>query len=131
MKAYINKRTNYKCEYDLKYPWPDNTIFKPMYDKDSKNNKINYSFDVYVESPETIIMTNIVIPNSPSFEECEDLAWKEYTSYIKCHQHEYELINPKLSSTAHVCKKCNLIPLEKRMELLKEMIAGTVGSNYA
>ncbi|WP_397601896.1 hypothetical protein [Silvanigrella sp.] len=123
MKAYINKNTHYKCDYDLKYPWPDHTVLKPMYDTDENNNKINFCFDLYIKIPETVIFTE-----GDSFEECEDFAWNKYNEFLNCSQHKYELINKERlspSSWVFACNKCGQMHLGDKALFIKSHLADT------
>jgi hypothetical protein len=105
MKAYINKGTNYICDYDLKYNWPDLTIIKPMYDKDNDYKKINYSFDIYLNKPLTCFHVE-----ADNYEACEEKAWEQYNKIIKCDKHEL-----KAYRESYYCLKCGLNKLSNEI----------------
>ncbi|MGY3805523.1 hypothetical protein ACWNT8_15770 (plasmid) [Pigmentibacter ruber] len=127
MKAYINKRTHYECDYELKYKWPDNTILKPLYNKDENLTPISFVFDIFLGNPETIIYAE-----GKSFEECEDYAWNLYNKFINCPKHDFEIINKKWSDTDFACKNCGLIKIDdkEKLNLSKKIIANIPLNEY-
>lgn len=104
MKACINKKTEKKYDYDLKYNWPDDTVFLPVvFNPDYRsadNIKLIYSFKIYLSKPETCFEVE-----GKDFEACEDEAWRIYQHYLNCRDHFFEAYD-SIHGYNFICRNC-------------------------
>ncbi len=109
MKASINKKTENQYDYDLKYNWPNETVFLPVVFnpeyRSIDDSKLIYSFNIYLSKPETCFEVE-----GKDFEACEDEAWRIYQHYLNCSDHFFEAYESEHGYN-FACSKCGYFQL--------------------